>query len=34
MVTPKTALILGAGIAGPGAGELIQPWLLALDRGL
>lgn len=34
IVTGRRGLILGAGIAGPGAGELIQPWLLALDRGL
>ncbi|MBF0251885.1 MAG: FAD-dependent oxidoreductase [Alphaproteobacteria bacterium] len=26
--------ILGAGIAGPRAGELIQPWVLALENGL
>jgi pyruvate/2-oxoglutarate dehydrogenase complex dihydrolipoamide dehydrogenase (E3) component len=26
--------ILGAGIAGPGAGELILPWVLAIDSGL
>ena len=26
--------ILGAGIVGPGAGDLIQPWILALNRGL
>jgi len=26
--------ILGAGIAAPGAGELIQPWVLALERNL
>ncbi|MFM8746146.1 MAG: dihydrolipoyl dehydrogenase family protein [Aestuariivirga sp.] len=34
IVTGRRGLILGAGIAGPGAGDLIQPWLLALDRGL
>lgn len=34
IVTGRRGLILGAGIAGPGAGELIQPWILALDRGL
>jgi pyruvate/2-oxoglutarate dehydrogenase complex dihydrolipoamide dehydrogenase (E3) component len=34
IVTGRRGVILGAGIAGPGAGELIQPWLLALDRGL
>ena len=26
--------ILGIGMVGPEAGELIQPWLLAMDRGL
>ena len=26
--------ILGVGLVGPEAGELIQPWLLAMDRGL
>jgi pyruvate/2-oxoglutarate dehydrogenase complex dihydrolipoamide dehydrogenase (E3) component len=26
--------ILGCGIAGPGAGELIQPWVLAMSSGL
>ncbi|MBM3570398.1 MAG: dihydrolipoamide dehydrogenase [Alphaproteobacteria bacterium] len=26
--------ILGAGIAGPAAGELIQPWVLAMSKGL
>ena len=34
IVTGPRGLILGAGMAGPGAGELIQPWILALDRGL
>ncbi|MCA3574337.1 MAG: FAD-dependent oxidoreductase [Aestuariivirga sp.] len=34
IVTGPRGRILGAGIAGPGAGELIQPWILALDRGL
>lgn len=34
IVTGRRGLILGAGIAGPGAGELIQPWILALERGL
>jgi pyruvate/2-oxoglutarate dehydrogenase complex dihydrolipoamide dehydrogenase (E3) component len=34
VVTGRRGLILGAGIVGPGAGELIQPWVLALDRGL
>lgn len=34
IVTGRGGRILGAGIAGPGAGELIQPWLLALARGL
>ena len=26
--------ILGIGMVGPEAGELIQPWLLAMERGL
>ena len=34
IVTGRRGLILGAGIAGPQAGDLIQPWILALDRGL
>ena len=34
IVTGPRGRILGAGIVGPGAGELIQPWILALDRGL
>jgi pyruvate/2-oxoglutarate dehydrogenase complex dihydrolipoamide dehydrogenase (E3) component len=33
IVTPK-GRILGAGIAGPGAGELIQVWVLAMANGL
>lgn len=33
IVTPKGKL-LGIGITGPHAAELIQPWLLALQRGL
>ena len=33
IVTPKGA-ILGAGIVGRGAGELIQPWALAIGAGL
>ncbi|MGB0670393.1 MAG: dihydrolipoyl dehydrogenase family protein [Rhodospirillales bacterium] len=33
IVTPK-GKILGAGIAGKGAGDLIQPWVLALSQGL
>ncbi len=34
IVTGPRGRILGAGIVGPGAGELIQPWILALERGL
>ncbi len=34
LVTGRRGLILGAGIVGAGAGELIQPWVLALEKGL
>lgn len=34
IITGRRGRILGAGIAGPGAGELIQPWILALAQGL
>ena len=34
IVTTRRGRILGAGIVGPGAGDLIQPWVLALERGL
>ena len=34
LVTGGRGRILGVGIAGPAAGELIQPWVLALERGL
>jgi pyruvate/2-oxoglutarate dehydrogenase complex dihydrolipoamide dehydrogenase (E3) component len=34
IVTGPRGRILGAGIVGPGAGELIQPWILALEKGL
>jgi pyruvate/2-oxoglutarate dehydrogenase complex dihydrolipoamide dehydrogenase (E3) component len=34
VVTGRRGRILGAGIVGAGAGELIQPWILALERGL
>ena len=34
IVTGPRGRILGAGIVGAGAGELIQPWVLALERGL
>lgn len=34
IVIGRRGRILGAGIVGPGAGELIQPWVLALERGL
>ena len=34
IVTTHRGRILGAGIVGAGAGDLIQPWILALDQGL
>ena len=34
IVAGRGGRILGVGVAGPEAGELIQPWLLAMDRGL
>jgi pyruvate/2-oxoglutarate dehydrogenase complex dihydrolipoamide dehydrogenase (E3) component len=34
IVTTRHGRILGAGIAGEAAGDLIQPWVLALERGL
>lgn len=34
IIATRRGRILGAGIAGPGAGELIQPWIIALERGL
>ena len=34
IVTSRRGRILGAGIAGAQAGELIQPWILAVGRGL
>jgi pyruvate/2-oxoglutarate dehydrogenase complex dihydrolipoamide dehydrogenase (E3) component len=34
IITSRRGLILGASIVGPDAGELIQPWVLALQRGL
>ena len=34
IITRKNGLILGATILGPGAGELITPWVLALNQGL
>lgn len=34
VVVGKRGKILGAGIAGPRAGELIQPWVLAMEQGL
>ena len=34
IVAGRRGRILGVGLAGPEAGELIQPWLLAMDRGL
>jgi pyruvate/2-oxoglutarate dehydrogenase complex dihydrolipoamide dehydrogenase (E3) component len=34
IVTTRRGRILGAGIVGAGAGDLIQPWILALDQGL
>jgi pyruvate/2-oxoglutarate dehydrogenase complex dihydrolipoamide dehydrogenase (E3) component len=34
VVTSKRGVILGAGIVGAEAGELIQMWLLAISQGL
>ncbi len=34
IVTTRRGTVLGAGIVGRAAGELIQPWVLALHRGL
>lgn len=34
VVVDRKGRILGCGIAGPRAGELIQPWVLALGQGL
>ena len=34
VITTKKGLILGATILGPHAGELIAPWVLALNQGL
>lgn len=34
VVTGPRGRVLGAAIAAPGAGELIQPWCLAVQRGL
>lgn len=34
IVAGRRGRILGVGMVGPEAGELIQPWLLAMDRGL
>lgn len=34
IITGRRGIILGAGIVGRHAGELIQPWVLAVDRGL
>ncbi len=34
VITSKRGAILGAGIAGPHAGELIQPWVLAMSSRL
>jgi pyruvate/2-oxoglutarate dehydrogenase complex dihydrolipoamide dehydrogenase (E3) component len=33
-ITDRRGRILGAGIVGPNAGELIQPWCLAISKGL
>ncbi len=33
-ITTRRGRILGAGIVGRGAGELIQPWVLAINAGL
>lgn len=34
VIATRRGRILGAGIVGAGAGELIQPWILAMERGL
>ena len=34
VITTRRGRILGAGIVGPAAGDLIQPWVLAFERGL
>lgn len=34
VVCAKNGRILGAGIVGPHGGELLQPWVLAISRGL
>jgi pyruvate/2-oxoglutarate dehydrogenase complex dihydrolipoamide dehydrogenase (E3) component len=34
VVTAKNGRILGAGIAGAHAGELLQPWVLALSQNM
>lgn len=34
LVVDRQARVIGAGIAGPHAGELIQPWILAIQRRL
>jgi len=33
-IVNRRGKILGASILGPGAGELIQPWVLAISRGI
>jgi pyruvate/2-oxoglutarate dehydrogenase complex dihydrolipoamide dehydrogenase (E3) component len=33
-IVSKNGIILGCGIAGPQAGELIQVWVLAMSQGL
>ncbi len=34
VITRKNGRVLGCAIVGAGAGELIQPWVLALEKGL
>lgn len=34
LVTGKTGKVLGCGIVGPRAGDLIQPWVLAVSQGM
>jgi len=34
VITSRRGRILGAGLVGPHAGELLQPWCLAISRGL
>lgn len=33
LITPRGGAILGVGLVGRNAGELLQPWVLALSAG-